>query len=163
MDTLLILGQFLFFQLSFASSLVSARAFIPTITTTIDLIAVIITAVSIFQVLFHCLPYNGKSHFNVYAVFQSHKHSNSNMRNVIYPKWKKSLISGLLFALELESANAILKLGLFTSVITQAPIFYTTTSASTQSGFGDISNDFIFFVGVLSLRITINHSLRRFS
>jgi hypothetical protein len=68
---------------------------------------------------------------------------------------KKNFIRGLLLALELESANAILKMGIFTSLITQS-----SPSPPLSSLFN--FNNFIFFVGVLSLRIAINQTLRRF-
>lgn len=71
---------------------------------------------------------------------------------------KKNFIKGLLLALELESANAILKMGIFTSLITQSSSF-SLLSSSSVSNF----NNFIFFVAVLSLRIAINQTLRRFS
>jgi hypothetical protein len=51
-----------------------------------------------------------------------------------------------------ESANAILKMGVFTSILTG------TITASTFN-----LNNFIFFVGVFSVRIAINQTLRRFS
>jgi hypothetical protein len=68
---------------------------------------------------------------------------------------KKNFIRGLLLALELESANAILKMGIFTSLITQS-----SPSPPLSSLFN--FNNFIFFVAVLSLRIAINQTLRRF-
>ena len=69
---------------------------------------------------------------------------------------KKNFIRGLLLALELESANAILKMGIFTSLITQS----SPSPPSPSSLFN--FNNFIFFVAVLSLRIAINQTLRRF-
>ncbi len=75
---------------------------------------------------------------------------------VIYPTKRnndapiKGFINSLLLALELESANAILKMGMF--------IINNTNVNSKISQ--DISN-FIFFVAVLSVRITINQTLRR--
>jgi hypothetical protein len=67
---------------------------------------------------------------------------------------KENLIRGLLLALELESANAILKMGVFTSGLVG-----TSTISSSTSTFG--INNFIFFVGIFSLRIVINRALRR--
>ncbi len=64
----------------------------------------------------------------------------------------KGFINSLLLALELESANAILKMGMF---------IINNTNADSQVS-QDI-NDFIFFVAVLSVRITINQTLRRFN
>jgi hypothetical protein len=67
---------------------------------------------------------------------------------------KENLIRGLLLALELESANAILKMGVLTSGL----VGLSTTLSSAYT-FG--INNFIFFVGIFSLRIAINHTLRR--
>jgi hypothetical protein len=66
----------------------------------------------------------------------------------------KNLVRGLLFALELEAANAILKLGVFTSFLTGATLLSGTSSIS-------IVNNFIFFIALLSVRIGINQGLRR--
>jgi hypothetical protein len=66
---------------------------------------------------------------------------------------RENFIRGLLLALEVESANAILKMGVFTSSLVGIPI----TSSSTFS-----INNFIFFVGIFSVRIAINQMLRRF-
>jgi hypothetical protein len=68
---------------------------------------------------------------------------------------KENFIKGLLLALELESANAILKMGVFTSDL----VGISTTSSTSSSTFG--INNFIFFVGIFSLRIAINRTLRR--
>jgi hypothetical protein len=64
----------------------------------------------------------------------------------------KGFINSLLLALELESANAILKTTAFAS----------SATATTDLLSSDNINNFIFFVAVLSLRISINHTLRRF-
>ncbi len=64
----------------------------------------------------------------------------------------RNFVKGLLLALELESANAILKMGMFTLNITNV-----------GSHMPKNTNDFIFFVAVLSVRIAINQTLRRFS
>jgi hypothetical protein len=60
----------------------------------------------------------------------------------------KNFISSLLLALELESANAILKMGMF--------------AAGTNHGISDSTSNFLFFVAVLSVRIAVNQTLRRF-
>ncbi len=64
----------------------------------------------------------------------------------------KGFINSVLLALESESANAILKMAAFASIATG------TTDHLTS---GNINN-FIFFVAVLSVRIAINQTLRRF-
>ena len=63
----------------------------------------------------------------------------------------RNLIRGLLMALEFESAIAIMKLGVFMTSIT------LTGSISSNM------DNFLFFVSILTLRIAINQSLRRFS
>jgi hypothetical protein len=65
---------------------------------------------------------------------------------------KENFIKGLLLALELESANAILRMGIFTSMLTGTLV----TAATTFN-----LNNFIFFVGIFSVRIAINQTLRR--
>jgi hypothetical protein len=62
----------------------------------------------------------------------------------------KSFINSLILSLKLESANAILKMGLFASNASYGHI----TSSNT--------NNFIFFVAVLSVRIAINQTIRRY-
>jgi hypothetical protein len=64
----------------------------------------------------------------------------------------KSFISSLLLALELESANAILKMGLFIS-----------NNASNDYLSAINNNNLIFFVAVLSVRIAINQTLKRYN
>jgi hypothetical protein len=54
--------------------------------------------------------------------------------------------------LELESANAILKMGLFASIVTD------TDNSFSANGL----NNFIFFMALLSLRIAINQTIRKF-
>jgi hypothetical protein len=66
---------------------------------------------------------------------------------------KENFVRGLLLALEMESANAILKMCVFTSSLVGIP---TTASTSTFS-----INNFIFFVGIFSVRIAINQILRK--
>jgi hypothetical protein len=63
-----------------------------------------------------------------------------------------NLIKGLLLASELESADVVLKMGMFTlDIANDGP--YNSQNI----------NDFMFFVAVLSVRITINQTLRRFN
>jgi hypothetical protein len=64
----------------------------------------------------------------------------------------KSFINSLLLSLELESANAILKMGVFVS-----------STIGTDHLISNNTNNFIFFVALLSIRIVINQTLRRFS
>lgn len=125
-----------------------------TITTRIlDFIAVTIIALSIFQLA-------------VSKVFSMHNfafpsdkngHGSSRKYNVFKMKLFKGnislgdLVKGLLLALEFESASAIIKLGIFTTSI-------TLLSAPLSSNI----DKFAFFVGILTLRIALNQSLRRY-
>jgi hypothetical protein len=68
----------------------------------------------------------------------------------------KSFINSLLLALELESANAILKMGEFVSNAT------ITTSSNFTTSSSNINN-FIFFVSILTVRIAINQTLRKYN
>jgi hypothetical protein len=70
---------------------------------------------------------------------------------------KKNFVRGLLLALELESANVILKMGLFTSIMVemQQPSLQLTTVQNI--------NNFIFFEAILSIRVAINQTLRKYS
>jgi hypothetical protein len=64
----------------------------------------------------------------------------------------KNFIKSLLLALEMESANAVLKMGMF-----------TINNPNVDSHVSQNTNNFIFFVAVLSVRIAINQTLRRFN
>ncbi len=68
----------------------------------------------------------------------------------------KSFINSLILALELESANAILKMGVFVSNATD------TISGNIASSPSNMNN-FIFFVAVLTVRIAINQTLRKYN
>ena len=72
---------------------------------------------------------------------------------------KKSFVKGLLFALELESANAILKMGIFTT----SSVGLNPLSVQSQAVSQALASNFLFFVVIISLRIAINQTLRRFS
>jgi hypothetical protein len=122
------------------------------ITSFIDVFAVIVIGVSVSFSILHILKITIKS--NAFTSKSSEEHSDQesdlmkNKRKIA----KENFIKGLLLALELESGNAILKLGIFTSIMTG------TITASTLN-----MNNFIFFIGVLSVRIGINQTLRRFN
>ncbi len=147
----------------------NVQDFIFVITSIIDVFVATIVAISIFQVIIPMLKVTIKSLLFIdNRTFSSLPISNKRvgleeeeedniqdklLRQKMY-FLKKSFIRGLLLALELESANAILKMGIFTSII-------SGTSSSILSA--DNINNFIFFVGVLSVRIAINQTLRRFN
>lgn len=128
--------------------------FVVLITTILDVFAVTIVAISVFQALissvFKHVSYPFSFLSNRYDIHikiskdhkvQSYKVSSS----------PRNLIRGLLWGLEFESASVIIKLGIFMINITiSAPM-------------GDNINDFLFFSSILTLRIIINQSLRRFN
>jgi hypothetical protein len=122
------------------------------ITSFIDVFAIIVIGVSVSFSISPILKTTIKS--NPFTSNSSEGHSDQegdltiNKRKIA----KENFIKGLLLALELESGNAILKLGIFTSILTG------TITTSTLN-----MNNFIFFVGVLSVRIGINQTLRRFN
>lgn len=118
------------------------------ITSFIDLFAIIVIGVSVSLSILPLLKTTIKSGSVTSKFSEADQESDLtvNKRRIA----KNNFIKGLLLALELESANAILKLGIFTSVLT-----------GTISTFN--MNNFIFFIGLLSIRIAINQSLRRFN
>ncbi len=145
----------------------NVQDFIFVITSIIDVFVATIVAISIFQVIIPMLKVTIKSLLFIdNRTFPSLPISNKrvareedeNIQDELLQQkmyfLKKNFIRGLLLALELESANAILKMGIFTSII-------SGTSSSILSA--DNINNFIFFVGVLSVRIAINQTLRRFN
>jgi hypothetical protein len=118
------------------------------ITSFIDLFAIIVIGVSVSLSIIPLLKTTIKSGSVTSKFSEADQESDLtvNKRRIA----KNNFIKGLLLALELESANAILKLGIFTSILT-----------GTISTFN--MNNFIFFIGLLSIRIAINQSLRRFN
>lgn len=116
------------------------------ITKTIDFFAVLIISISAIQTIIPIIISLSKT---------NRKEDNYNNRDSIAIK---SFINSLLLALELESANAILKMGLFISNATASTV--DSSSSIFQS---DNSNNFIFFVAVLSVRIAINQTLKRYN
>jgi hypothetical protein len=130
------------------------QSIISTFTSVIDIFAIVVVAVSVFTTILPSikstavlsLPFFTKS----FSDRQTATENYGLRRRVV----KENFIKGLLLALELESANAILKMGLFTASLVGNSL--TSSSISTF----DVNN-FIFFVGILSVRIAINQTLRR--
>ena len=118
------------------ADLFDVQYIIPIITNTIDLLVIIVIGISALQTIFHAPRY-------IVGFHQKPKDNNIIIRN---------FVKGLLLALELESANAILRMSMFASDI-----------ANADSHMSQNINDFIFFVAVLSVRIAINQALRRFN
>jgi hypothetical protein len=130
-----------------------AQNIISIIASVIDIFAIVVIAVTIFTSILPLI----KSTVALFLPFiiQSSSDRQTAQENCALRRrvLKANLIKGLLLALELESANAILKMGIFTSgLVGISPI----SSASTFS-----INNFIFFVGIFSVRIAINQILRR--
>jgi hypothetical protein len=123
------------------------------ITQIIDFIAVTIIAVSIFQLL------ASKVYLRHAFSFPPYKKGLGTNRKYYVFKIKLfegdislgDLVKGLLLALEFESASAIIKLGIFTTSI-------TLLSEPLSSNL----DKFAFFAGILTVRITLNQSLRRY-
>ncbi|MDP8907166.1 MAG: hypothetical protein M3M88_06570 [Thermoproteota archaeon] len=104
------------------ADLFDVQYIIPIITNAIDLMVVIVIGISALQTIFHAPRY-------IVGFHQKPKDNNIITRN---------FIKGLLLALELESANAILRMGMFTLDI-----------ANVDSHMSQNINDFTFFVAVL--------------
>lgn len=116
------------------------------LTKIIDIFAIVIIAISIFQTLFIVF----KSRFLYFTLTKDIRYKGPSEESKKNKVEIKNLIKGLLLALEFESANAIIKGGIF--------IAKSTASESFTNNF----DDFVFFAGILSLRIAINQTLRRF-
>ncbi|MBD0360616.1 MAG: hypothetical protein ICV56_07900 [Nitrososphaeraceae archaeon] len=143
----------------------NAQDFIVLITLIIDFFAITVIAVSFFQVIVTLIKKMIKSLlYIVHNSFEQQKkkleQEEKSQSQLIMQKGqivKRNLIGGLLFALELESANAILRMGIFTSFAIGDP---SSTSSSLLSN--NIVNNFIIFIFVLSIRIAINQTLGTF-
>jgi hypothetical protein len=132
------------------SILSDGQSIISIITSIIDTFAIVVIAVTIFTTILPLLK-NTTSSLLFYSKSPPDKQSAA--ENYALRVLKDNFNKGLLLALELESANAILKMGVFTSSLVGISI---TSSSSSFS-----INNFIFFVGILSVRIAINQTLRR--
>jgi hypothetical protein len=145
------------FDLSVFSILLSifldAQSIISIITSMIDIFAVAVITVTVFASVPSLIKGTAMLSLSFLVKLPSDRQAATEnyivKRNIV----KENLIRGLLLALELETANAILKMGIFTSLV---GISTTTSSTSTFE-----INSFIFFVGIFSLRILINWALRR--
>ena len=128
--------------------------FVVLITTILDVFAVTIVAISVFQALISSVfkhvsyPFSFLSNRYDIQIKISKDHKVQSYKVSSSPR---NLIRGLLWGLEFESTSVIIKLGIFMINITiSAPM-------------GDNINDFLFFSSILTLRIIINQSLRRFN
>jgi len=130
-----------------------AQNIILIIASVMDIFAIVVIAVTIFTSILPLI----KSTVALFLPFiiQSSSDRQTAQENCALRRrvLKANLIKGLLLALELESANAILKMGIFTSgLVGISPISSTSTFSI---------NNFIFFVGIFSLRIVLNQTIRR--
>ncbi|HJU58468.1 MAG TPA: hypothetical protein VJ583_01860 [Nitrososphaeraceae archaeon] len=130
--------------MSLLLSYINIEDIIFTITLVIDIIAVSVIAVSVIQTIYYLSLYNFKS------ILSSAKTTSISNSNII----QRNFITGLMLALEFEAANTILKMGVYTSLV---------IDKSSSSTISDIFiTNFIIFVIVISIRIAIKQSLRRF-
>lgn len=124
------------------------------ITQILDIFAVTIVAISVFQAIVFSTFRRSSFPFSYFFNHSNNQDKISNDSKIQVSKVgtsTRNLIGGLLLALEFESASAIIKLGIFmTNVTLLDPI-------------GNNINNFLFFVSILTLRIIINQSLRRFN
>ncbi len=144
--------------------------FIFLITSTIDIFAATIIAVSIFQTIIPMVKVVKVTIISTLDVRNRLPSSSSAQEKLVQHDsrdtkqkgyWiKKNFVRGLLLALELESANAILKMGLFTSIMIE---MQQQQSSSLQLTSVQDINNFIFFVAILSIRVAINQTLRKYS
>jgi hypothetical protein len=131
-----------------------AQSIISIITSIIDIFAIVVIAVTVFTSILPLIK--STATLSLPFIIRSSSDRQSVKENYLLRRRvvKENFIRGLLLALELESANAILKMGVFTSSLVGISI--TSSSSSTFS-----INNFVFFVGIFSLRIAINQTLRR--
>src|SRR6476660_4482013 len=123
------------------------------ITSVIDVFAINIIALSVIISILTLIKNTTRS-ITMYFTIDH----NTNLEHKKYHKApitikivKENFISELLLALELESANAILKMGIFASLLTGALIGMIASFNL---------NNFIFSIAVLSVRIATNQSLK---
>jgi hypothetical protein len=124
------------------------------ITQILDFFSVTIIAVSIIQAIILKVTTKYNFHFSYNINGPDSQSINDKDFKEESPKGNttiRNLISGLLLALEFESASAIIKLGIFTTTITM------------PDSISNNLNDFIFIIGILMLRMVLNQSLRRFN
>ena len=136
------------------SILSDTQSIIPIITPIIDIFAIVVIAVTVFTSILPLIK-NVAALSLSFIIKSSKDRQKTTEENYLLRRRavKENFIKGLLLALELESANAILKMGIFTSSLVGIS---TTLSTSTFN-----INNFIFFVGIFSVRIAINQTLRR--
>ncbi len=139
------------------SFLLNSRDFVSLITSTIDFLVVTIIAISIIQAITPLMKVMIRTLVSITnpSPFKRQLQEQNYLFEHSRAVAKKNLLKGLLLGLELESASAILKMGVFSSFIIGSLPSSEVSSAS-------IMNNFLFFIAILSLRIGINQGLQRF-
>jgi hypothetical protein len=140
------------------------------IISTIDIFAVTIIAISTFQTIIPMMKVVKVTIISTLDVRNRLPSSSSAQEKLVQHDsrdtkqkgyWiKKNFVRGLLLVLELESANAILKMALFTSIVIE---MQQQQPSSLQLTTVQNINNFIFFVAILSIRVAINQTLRKYS
>jgi hypothetical protein len=132
----------------------AAQSIISIINSIVDIFTIVVIAVTVFTSILPLIK-NVAALSLSFIIKSSKDRQKTTEENYLLRRRavKENFIKGLLLALELESANAILKMGIFTSSLAGIS---TTLSTSTFN-----INNFIFFVGIFSVRIAINQTLRR--
>src|SRR5918912_3990283 len=121
-----------------------AQSIISIINSIVDIFAIVVIAVTVFTSILPLIK-NVAALSLSFIIKSSKDRQKTTEENYLLRRWavKENFIKGLLLALELESANAILKMGIFTSSLVGI--------SATTSTFG--INNFIFFVSIFSVRI----------
>src|ERR687886_1261552 len=116
-----------------------AQSIISIINSIIDIFAIVVIAVTVFTSILPLIK-NVAALSLSFIIKSSKDRQKTTEENYLLRRRavKENFIKGLLLALELESANAILKMGIFTSSL----VGISTTSSSIST-FG--INNFIFF------------------
>jgi hypothetical protein len=129
-----------------------AQSIISIITSIIDIFSIVVIAVTVFTSILPLIKSAAALSLSFLIKSSSDRQTAKESYLLRSRVVKENFIKELLLALELESANAVIKMGVFTSSLVGIS---TTLSTNTFS-----INNFIFFVGIFSVRIAINQTLR---
>jgi hypothetical protein len=129
-----------------------AQSIISIITSIIDIFSIVVIAVTVFTSILPLIKSAAALSLSFLIKSSSDRQTAKESYLLRSRVVKENFIKELLLALELESANAAIKMGVFTSSLVGIS---TTLSTNTFS-----INNFIFFVGIFSVRIAINQTLR---
>ncbi|HKO65688.1 MAG TPA: hypothetical protein VJU13_10840 [Candidatus Nitrosocosmicus sp.] len=137
----------------FELEIISPDTIVSFITKTIDIFAIVIILASFIQSILPLISIVIKSFLPLLTKKIKPKSIEKVNLNVSSQYKISNFIKGMLLALEMETGNAILKMGVFT--------FYATSDISIQSHEDNIYN-FIFFIALFSTRIAINQTIRKY-